>query len=81
MVSAHDRFTSPAPAEREEIVRLLRARDWDGTARIRLRIGDHELTFSSTADGTATAVSYEEDSTRPLRWEKEFVEAWDATAG
>lgn len=81
MVSAHDRFTSPAPAEREEIVRLLRARDWDGTARIRLRIGDHELTFSSTADGTATAVSYEEDSTRPLRWEKEFVEAWDTTAG
>lgn len=80
-VAARDRTTVHTQAEREEIVRLVRERDWDGTASIRIRIGDEELRFSSTADGLATDPSYEEYRTQPARWEKDFIALWDATAG
>ncbi|MCK1803324.1 hypothetical protein MTQ12_09750 [Brevibacterium sp. R8603A2] len=80
-VAARDRTTAHTRAEREEIVRLLRQRDWDGTASIRISIDDDELRFHSTADGVATDLSYEKYSEQPARWEKDFIALWDATAG
>ena len=59
----------------------LRTAGWDGTAEI-IFVDDDHLAFTSTADGTAQEAANRLAGTdrTPRGWEREFLDAWDASA-
>ena len=78
------RSTGPDPRSddgRTALVSALRTAGWDGTAEI-IFVDDDHLAFTSTADGTAQEAANRlagADRT-PRGWEREFLDAWDASA-
>lgn len=78
------RSTGPDPRSddgRTALVHALRTAGWDGTAEI-IFVDDDHLAFTSTADGTAQEAANRlagADRT-PRGWEREFLDAWDASA-